>query len=41
MVFIGIRGFQFESFFECSINKVHIQYLRLGLGLVRLGLGQG
>jgi hypothetical protein len=32
MVFIGIRGFQFESFFKCSINKVHIQNFRLGLG---------
>ncbi len=47
MVIIGIRGFHFESFFECSINKVHIQYFRLGLGLgqgqvrVRSGLGQG
>jgi hypothetical protein len=35
-VFIGIRGFQFEYFFKYSINKVHIQYFRLGLGL---GLG--
>ncbi len=45
MVFIGIRGFQFESFFKCSINKLHIQYFRLELGLgqgqVRSGLGKG